>query len=349
MEKSLYFDVINTLASRLLLQVLEEKKGDPDYSYLDRLGEEYSLDGTFQVLSGSKRTIKADLVAMDSSIPLKSRPTLGMAYGKVPKIGQSRKMGESELKRADVMASKFGRDSNRLRDLILNDSVSNVDGILDTMQELYLKGLCNGVVNVGADNVGLTEIRLDYGFIPAQKRGVPVVWTNTATSTPVTDIIDIVDRARANGTRLTEMHLNATQFSQILKSDELKSYFDGVVLTENRARDFFRDELGLGIQIVTRTVNAEIDGVITNTQVWTNGIVTFTQSGELGTVFYTDTAEHNHRSECAVYAEPNDYILSSMFRTVNPLTEQSIAQAMALPVITDVDNIWQLNVLTVQA
>ena len=328
MEKSLYFDIMQNLASRLLLQVLEEKKGEPDYSFLDRLNEEYSIDGTFQVLSGSKRTIKADIVAMDSSIPLKSRPTLGVAYGKVPKIGQSRKMTETELKRADVISMKFGRDSDRLRDLVLNDSVAYVDGVLDTMQELYLKGLSSGVVNVGADNVGLTEIRLDYGFKADQKRGVPVVWTDTATSTPVSDIIDIVDRARANGTRLTEMHLNAIQFSQILKSAELKAYFDGVLLTENRARDFFRDELGLNIQIVTRTVNAEIDGVVTNTPVWTNGMITFTQSGELGTVFYTDTAEHNHRSECAVYAEPNAYILSSMFRTVNPLEEQSIAQCM---------------------
>lgn len=349
MEKSLYFDVIANLFPSLMIQILEEKKGDPDYSFLDRLGEEYSLDGTFEVLSGSNRTIKADIVAMDSSAPLKSRPTMGIAYGKVPKLLQGRKMLESDIKKLNVMRGKFGKSDDRVRNMVFNDSKKNVDGILDTLQEIYLKGLCDGVVNIGSDNVGLTEIRLDYGFIPAQKRGVPVVWSNSANSKPITDITNITMLARQNGTRLTEMHLDITTFSQILKSAELKSYFNDAPLTENRAKDFFRDEFGLSIQIVTRTVNAEIDGVVTNTPVWTAGMVTFTQSGEIGTVFYTDTAEHDARSECSIYGEPNAYILSSMWRDVNPIREQSNAQAMALPVITDVQNIWQLNTTQVQA
>lgn len=350
MEKSLYFEVIANLFPNLLVQIIEEKKGDPDYSFLERLGEEYSIDGTFEVLTGSKRTVKADIVAMDSALPLKSRPVMGAAFGKVPKIGQSRVMRGSDLKKLDVMIQKFGNNSDRVRDAVFNDSQSNVDGVLDTMQELYLTGLSAGVVNVGADNVGLTEIRLDYGFKTSQKRGVPVVWSNAATATPLADIMNIVALARQNGTQLTEMHLDATSFNQIMKSAEVAAVFDGLgFLTERRLRDFFMDELGLSVQIVTRTVNVEIDGVVTNKPVWTAGMVTFTQSGEIGTVFYTDTAEHNHRAEQALYAEPNAYILSSIYRTLRPLNEWSEAQAMALPVITDVDNIWQLDTTTVEA
>ena len=349
MEKSLYFDVIANLFPSLMIQILEEKKGDPDYSFLDRLGEEFSLDGTFEVLSGSKRTVRADIVAMDSSAPLKSRPTLGVAYGKVPKLLQGRRMQESEIKRLNVMRAKFGNTDGRVRDMVFNDSQANVDGILDTMQELYLKGLSDGVVNIGADNVGLTEIRLDYGFKTEQKRGVAVLWSNPATATPVTDITNITMLARQNGTRLTEMHMDVATFSNMIKSNEFKTYFEGIAITENRAKEFFLTEFGLSIQIVTRTVNYEVDGVITNKPIWTPGIVTFTQSGELGKVFYTDTAEHESRSECSIYGEPNNYILASMWRDVNPVREQSNAQAMALPVITDVENIWQLNTTVVQA
>lgn len=351
MEKSLYYSIIANLFPNLLVQILEEKKGDPDYSFLERLGEEYSIDGTFEVLTGSKRTIIADIVAMDSALPLKSRPTLSAAFGKVPKIGVSNVMRESDLKKVDVMIQKFGNNSDRVRNAIFNNSIANVDGVLDRLQELYLKGLSAGVVNIGADNVGLTEIRLDYGFKTDQKRGVPVVWTNSATATPLADIMNIVNLARQNGTRLTEMHLDATTFNQIMKSTETANIFDGtgLFLTERRLRDFFQDELGLSVQIVTRIFKYEIDGVVTNKPVWTPGMITFTQSGEIGTVFYTDTAEHNHRAQQALYAEPNAYILSSMYRVLRPLQEYSEAQTMALPVITDVDNIWQLDTTTVQA
>lgn len=350
MDKSLYFQVIANLFPSLAVQILEEKKGDPDYSFLERLTEEYSIDGTFEVLTGSKKTIKADIVAMDSSAPLKTRPTLNVAYGKVPKILQGRKMLESDIKRINIMRAKFGDRDDRVRDAVFNDSRANVEGILDTMEELFLKGLSAGVVNIGADNVGLTEVRLDYGFKASQKRGVPVVWTNTATSTPIDDINDIVTRASQNGTRLTEVHMNATTFGLMLKSAQTKEALADVgYITERRLKDFFRDEMGLSINVITRVVTAEIDGVQTTTSAWTDGMVTFTQGGILGSVFYTDTAEHEARSECSLYAEPNAYILASMWRDVNPIREQSNAQAMALPVITDVDNIWQLNTLQVQA
>ena len=342
MERSLYFDVIANLFPHLTLQIIEEKKGNPDYSFLERLGEEYSLDGTFEVLTGSKRTVKADIVAMDAAIPLKSRPTLGAQYGKVPKIGQSRVMKESDLKRLDVMVNKFGADANRVRDAVFSDSTSNIDGILDAMQELFLKGLSSGVVNIGADNVGLTEIRLDYGFKADQKGYANVAW-GTGAYTPITDIQNVVDLARANGVRLEEIHMDATSFKDIRNSDEAKAYFEGVMLTDSKLEDFLREELGLRVQIVTRMIKSEVDGVVTNKPAWERGMITFTQSGELGTVFYTDTAEHNHRAENVIYAEPNSYILASMYRTVRPLNEWAEAQCMALPVITDVENIYQLD------
>ena len=350
MDKSLYFDVIANLFPHLMVQIIEEKKGNPDYSFLERLGEEYSVDGTFEVLTGSKRTIKADIVAMDSPLPLKSRPTLGAEYGKVPKIGQSRVMRESDLKRLDVMISKFGNDSSKVRDAVANDSISNIDGILDTMQELYLKGLSAGVVNIGADNAGLTEIRLDYGFKADQKGYASVVWGSGA-YTPITDIQKIVDQARDNGTRLTEIHMDNKSLSDIIKSDEVKGLFDktGLLITESRVRDLFREQLGLDLNVVTRVIKSEIDGVVTQTPAWERGMITFTQSGELGTVFYTDTAEHNHRAENVIYSEPNEYILASMYRTVRPLNEWAEAQCMALPVITDVENIYQLDTTKISA
>lgn len=349
-EKSLYYDVIKNLKQRLMLQVLEEKKGLPDYSFLERLREEYSIDGTFEVLIGSKRTVRADIVSMDSSAPLKSRPTLRAEYGKVPKILQGRRMEESDIKKANVLRMKFGADSDRLRDVVLNDAVANVDGILDTLQEIFLKGLSDGVVAVGADNVGLTEVRIDYGFKADQKFGVPVLWTS-ATATPLKDIRNIIAKARQVGKRLTEMHLDPMTFDRLMNSAEVAQVFNNVdvYLTDNRLIEFLRTELGINVNLITRTVNYEIDGVVTNKPVWTEGMVTFTQSGELGTVFYTDTAEHDARSECSLYAEPNAYILSSMWRDVNPIREQSNAQCMALPVITDVENIYQLDTKTIQA
>lgn len=91
MEQSLYFKYIEKYFPKIVLGITEKlnDKNQTTLSYLHKqlLGTDYSVDGRWESLTGTYSRVAADVVSMDSSLPLKKRDSLGRASGDLPKIG----------------------------------------------------------------------------------------------------------------------------------------------------------------------------------------------------------------------------------------------------------------------
>ena len=85
MEKSLYFDLIQKNFPKLILAIVEKlnDKNQTQLSYMFKqlLKTDYSVDGRWASLTGQYTRVAADVVAMDSPLPLKKRDSLEKASG----------------------------------------------------------------------------------------------------------------------------------------------------------------------------------------------------------------------------------------------------------------------------
>lgn len=355
MEKSFFYDLLVGMFPKLTEKIVAEKVGQPKWSFIDRLDEDYSLDGTFQVLTGGNSTVKADVIPLDSPLPLKSRPSIRVAGGQLPKMGQKRRMNETQLLRARNLLNMPNVPKLTLVKTVFDDQKRAIDSIFETNEELFLQGLSAGACAVeDTENVG-TAIRLDYGFLADNLKGVKVLWSNTATAKPITDIRNLVAKSKNDGVVLEQMHLDDVTFANLLATDEAKQAVIGMtgvnfnVASESKIKEYLKTEFGLDVVVVTRVIKYEIDGVEKSSKPWKEGMVTFTTSDKLGKLFYTRVVEADAKVGCAMYDEPNSYILAKKWRTIDPIQELSGAEAMCLPVITDVENIYQLNTKEIQA
>ncbi|MDB5241437.1 MAG: hypothetical protein JWP57_2062, partial [Spirosoma sp.] len=69
-------------------------EGPLAYLHKTMLQVEYSVSGKWESFFADNSQVAADIVAMDSPLPLKKRDSLGRASGDIPKQGQERQLNE---------------------------------------------------------------------------------------------------------------------------------------------------------------------------------------------------------------------------------------------------------------
>lgn len=76
MEKSLYFEYVRKYFPKLILSIVEKlndaNQTQLSYMFKQLLSTEYSVDGRWESLVGQYTRVAADVVAMDSPLPLKN-------------------------------------------------------------------------------------------------------------------------------------------------------------------------------------------------------------------------------------------------------------------------------------
>src|SRR5690606_36732793 len=139
------------------------KKTAQTYLYKDMLSEELSADLKWNTLSVNGNIVDADVVALDSALPLKKRDSISTASGDIPKIGMKMQMTENNLSDLDVLRAR-NADTKVLLDKISNDEVQGIIGIHQKLEYMFLQGLSYGVTFIDDDNnVGIV-VRVDYGY-----------------------------------------------------------------------------------------------------------------------------------------------------------------------------------------
>lgn len=363
MEPSLFIQYMQTHFPSIVLSVSTKINGSENpLTYLHRtmLRVTSSLNGKWESISSSNSLVAADLVAMDSSIPLKTRRSISKASGDIPKMGMELQLNERQLTELlELRNSNRENAEDDLIDRLFADTEKVIAGIYERNEAMFLEGLSTGVTLVeDAENVG-TGVRIDYGYPTANKFGTSVVWSSAATATPFDDLNRVIEKARTDGNIISVVMMDRTAFNNLAATKQAKELFafsQGFTGTQTptpsltQVNTFASDRYGFTIQIVERTITYEKNGEETKVKPWADGFVLLTTAPVVGNLVYATLAELVSPVAGVAYQNVDRYILVSKFRTNRPsLAEFTTSQARVVPVITNPDKKYLLDSKTVQA
>lgn len=361
MEKVLLVDFVKKYFPKWkeYVETVNGSRTQLTYLFKEMLGKEYSVDMKWESNSINSTIVAADVVAMDSALPLKKRDAITHANGDLPKIGMKMIMREKAISDLNILVSRGANEAVIVKKLF-EDALKCTNGIDERIEYMFLKALSDGVTVVAEQyNVG-TGIRVDFGFKNANKRGVTVAWGNSG-YTPISDIKRVLSGASANGDTIEVICVSKQTYDLIRNSQEgkeLAAIFGGLVITSNvslpiptptKFNEAFKDETGCELLIVDRNVKIEKNGTQTNVRPFNDNKLTFLVSKEVGKLYYGTLAEETNPVENVEYAKANEYCQTKKYHTAEPFAEISAAQALVLPVLENVDQIYSLDITTVEA
>lgn len=362
MEKSLFFEYVQKYFPRLVLSIVEKlndkNRSSLPYLYKDLLVRNYSVDGRWESLIGEYNRVAADVVAMDSPLPLKSRDSMYRASGDIPKIGMELYLNEKQMSDIDSMIAQ-GLDVNTIVQKIFDDTPRVISGVYERLEGIFLEGFSTGVALADENNNG-TGIRLDYGYLTSHKFGVTTEWNgNAATAVAIDDIEKVIKKANEDGNRIIRAYADKYWFDQFTKNKQAREQFafiQGFVgqslpnLTNEQASIVMQNKFGFNVELVDRSIKTEKNGVKTVSRPWAEGTIVFVCDDVVGNLVWTRSVEMNHPVQGVSYQTADDYILVSKYRVNRPsLKEYTASQARVIPVISNPDRIYTQNIKTVQA
>ncbi|WP_324069827.1 MAG: major capsid protein [Flavobacterium sp.] len=326
------------------------KKTELTYLYKEMLTEELSVDLQWKSLTVNSNIVAADIVALDSALPLKKRDSFGTASGDIPKLGMKLQLSEKQMSDIDVLKAR-NVETSILVDKIFQDQVKATMGIHEKLEFIFLQGLSTGIGLVENENNVGTGIRVDYGYLSSNKFGASLPWSNT-NAKPIDDIKRVVKEARAKGDNIKVLMMSDTTFDKLAENAQTRENFafsQNFVGTNiptpdlEQVNGLMQRKFGLTIVVVDRTVTTERDGVRTVHTPWATDNVIFLTSPKVGKLAYGILAEETRKSPKVMYEKSGSFILLKKWSTEEPFAEFTSSQCLALPVINNVSSIYLLN------
>lgn len=346
-----FFPILKTLIEK----INGKRKNELTYLHKDTsiLRRVYSTDNKWEADTVDTSYVTADYVAIDSPVPLKARDRIAVANGKLPKMGMKKHLKESEILALRMMEVQGGQTAE-IRRKLAQDPVSCSVGIDERNEYALLYGLSNGYVAVRDDDNPKELLRISYQYLEDNKLGI----NSTKEGLTVDDLKNAIDRAASDGNTIIQFWIAKTAFDALKKTQGAKelvatyngqSYDSNTKLptpTTSKFQEAFEDETGVTFRIINRTVRLEEDGVRRSVKPWNKNMVIGVCNTMIGALVYGQVAEATNRVNGVTYQQI-DYKLISQYSTTDPLMETTAIQAYCLPVVEDVDTIYQIN-LTVE-
>lgn len=338
-----------------MMDEYNDNKKRPEHLFKSMLTNRFSVTQTWESGIIKNSIVAADVVAMDSNLPLKKRDSITTAHGDLPKLGMKMQLKESELNELNLLKAR-GDMGNVIAQRLLSDPVKCANGVDERLEFLFLQGISNGVCVVADDyNTGV-GIRVDFGYRDENKFGAARSWSDSENATPISDINNVVSEAADNGDTITAIMMAKETFDALRKCQEAREFYANVqglpvvvgsklpVPTESGMKSAFADELGVEIIVVNRSVRIEKNGVQTPVRPFNRDKVIFLTDTNVGELVYGQLAEETSPSEAAMYTKANEYTLVKRWHIEEPYCEMTSSQAIALPVINNAASIYQLDV-----
>lgn len=354
MEKSLFPQWVDRLFKVFAQKIVEKLNGTKEpLTYLHRtmLRKTFSPTLKWGSLSSSNTVVSADVVAMDSSLPLKKRDSLRKADGDIPKLGLKLYLNETTMNELNILLATGGQDQEILRKLF-NDTNKVVSGVWERLEYMFHQALSTGLILITDEDNPALGIRVDFGHPASNKYGVTTPWSD-ANAKPIDDIDRIIEAARVNGDKLSYILMDRQTFNKFKANSQVKEqyafYMNFVgtnippVQSVEKANEFLSASHGVMIQLIDRNVLVEKDGKRKSVKPWADNAVVFLTELTVGTLTYGRLAEETFPAKQVDYAKVDDFILVSKYSTNDPIKEFTSAQALVLPVIENVDSIYIMN------
>ena len=352
METSLFvqFAAFFKAIAKDIVERVNGKKTPLTYLHKEMLTQELSTDLKWQTLNVDGSVVSADVVSMDSELPLKKRDSFGTASGDIPKLGMKLALNEKTMSDIDVLQAR-NVETKTLVGKIFSDTPKVMLGIYEKLEFMFLQGLSTGVTLVDDDtNVG-TGIRVDYGYLNSNKFGVVKPWSDSA-SKPIDDIKRVIKAAKAKGDTPTILMMDEATFDSLASNQQTREQYafsQNFVGTQIPVPDLeqvnamMQKRYKLTIIIVDRTVVTERDGLRTVQTPWAANKIVFLESAKVGKLVYGILAEETRQNKAVMYEKADNFILLKKWHSPEPFAEYTSSQALALPVINNVKSIYLLD------
>ena len=367
MQESLFIQFIMALFPKLSLYVTTKVNNGKPMTYLHKtmLEPVYSADQKWEGTSANTVYVAADMVAMDSPLPVKKRDSIATSNGKLPKIGMEKKKGETDINTLNIMNAQYqslvagGNEAaaasqrQRIIQRFANDAVYCSVGIDEKNEANFLTALSDGVMAVPDDENTGTALRVSFGYdkFPGNHFGVEVKGHISRD-----DIERVLDKANANGVSITTIVIALSTYREMKKERWARelvadskdmAYNENTTLPIPNAAAFdeaFATEFG-GIEFlkIDRTVYFEKNGQRTPVKPYNADKLVFLSSTQVGSLVWGTLAEVTNPVNGVKYQILDQYKLISEYSTTKPLIEHTTGEALVIPVIENVDMIYTID------
>lgn len=358
MKASLFIDYIDKYFRLVVYKITErfnDKANEPSLLHKTMLTEEYSADLSWGATELNNSVVAADVVSLDSSLPLKSRSKISNATGKLPKLGLKMRKGEQLITDINVMVAR-GAEESAIAAKIFDDTTKVIKSMDIRKEIMFLQGLSTGACLVEDDENTGTGIRVEFGYKDENMfKCLGGAW-GSAGETPQDDIQQMFDKANADSNSISHVYLSKKLFDRFRHSKQgklLVANFNNAVISNvallpvpSRAAflEALADEYGATFHVVNSVFKVEnSDGSKVNVKPWKEVNVVGVPSDVVGRLVYGTLAEETNPVEGVKYEKSGSHILVSKYSKTDPLEEFTAAQALCLPVIDGADNIYVLH------
>lgn len=357
MNPSLFLELILRFLpslNKIIEKVNGKRNKNLTYLHEEMLRQEYSADQKWESASVNTTYVAADVVDMDSPLPVKKRDSLAHANGDLPTVGMKLWIGNKQINAINVMIARK-IVSSQIVAKILNDTIRCITGMKERLEACFLEGLSEGITVVeDAENVG-TGIRLKFGYLPENCFGAVIKWGEQG-YTPIADIA----RVLKENSNISTIMLAKETYDLMRQSEEVKrlaANYAGTIVLENsvlpvpmpsKFNEAFKDEYSVDFKIVDRDVYIEKDGKRKKIRPWNKNKIIFLTSTEVGALVYGTLPEETHKVDGVQYSKPLPYALLSKYSKNDPLREYTSIQGIVAPIIENVDEIYSLDISEAQ-
>lgn len=346
-----------------LVEKFNGRKEEEKYLHETLLTEEYSGDLTWGSVGLDHSIVAADVVALDSSLPLKSRGTISEAKGKIPKVGVKFRKGESDITNINNMRNRIPGTPEgsarrnliaKIAAMVLDDVPKCVKAIKVRNEIMFREGLSTGMTLVrDDDNIG-TGIRASFGF-KHTFHAITAPWGEDGYN-PVEDLRQMFEDANNNSDTIEYVYISKKYFDFIRSSiygKKLVADFRGQIYTNENMlsqpgrsamKEALADEFGAEFVIISGSFKIENpDGSKKSVQPWVEANIVGVPAKIVGRLVYGTLAEETNKVNGVEYEKFGNYILISKYSKTDPLEEFTAGQALCLPVIDGGDSIYMLK------
>ena len=154
MNESLFIKWVKENFPGIIISVtnkLNDSKTPLRYRFKTMLKPVFSATGKWEALSSSNSLVAADLVAMDSSLPLKMRDSMSSAAGDIYKMGIEFQLNETQLTTLNTMISSGSPKAEIMRKMF-EDTPRVIGGMYERQELMFLQGLSTGYALVEEDD-----------------------------------------------------------------------------------------------------------------------------------------------------------------------------------------------------
>lgn len=335
-----------------------KRNGDNKRTYLHKsmLRKVYSADQKWSNAAVNTTYVAADMVSMNSPLPIKSRDAIAHANGSLPKIGMKKIMFESDINAVNIMKAQSAEWTN-IANKLTSDPIACSVGIDEQNEANFLTGLSNGIVAVEDENNIGTALRINFGYLPENCFGV-----ETQNELTLDDIKRVLAYADNNGDTIITICIALSTYNKLRQTQgakELVANYRGQTFDSNTKlpvptaslfdEAFADDNNGVAFLKIDRSIISEKNGKRKPYKPWNQNKLIFLTTEEVGALVWGTLAEKTNPVEGVVYSTVDEYKLISRYRTTEPFTETTSGQALVLSVIENVDQIYSLDISKAQA